>query len=70
MPRPETREQYIQNLKRIYNSFEVKDLTQGEFIRQMLDLNDPKKIMDDLGDMQLQKARERMSKIRINKALN
>lgn len=68
MARPKTEEEFVQNLKRIYESFEVKDLTLPEFIRQMKDLMDPNKIFDDLGDIELQKARARMTKIRIDRA--
>lgn len=53
----------------IYDSFEVKDLTWDEFRIQMLDLNDPKKMMSDLSDIELQKARERLNRMRINKAV-
>ena len=69
MPKPKTREEYIRNLKIIYDNFEVKDLTWDQFRNQMLDLNDPKKMFDDLGDMQLKKARERMNRIRVEKAV-
>ncbi|KKK93181.1 hypothetical protein LCGC14_2695460 [marine sediment metagenome] len=52
----------------IWEGFEVKDLTKEEFIRQMLELYDPKKMMDDLGDIELKKGRERLNKIRIDNA--
>lgn len=70
MPRPKTQEEFIRNLKRIYDSyFEVKDLTWDEFRNQMIDLHDPKKMFDDLNDMQLRKARERMNRMRVEKAV-
>lgn len=69
MPRPKTQAEYIRNLKRIYDSFEVKDLTWDEFRNQMLDLQDPKKMMDDLGDIELRKARERLNRMRVKKAM-
>lgn len=69
MPRPKTKEEYIRNLKAIYDSFEIKDLSWDEFRNQMLDLQDPKKMMDDLGDIELIKARERLNRMRINNAM-
>lgn len=69
MSRPKNKQEFIENLKTIYASFETKDLTQSEFIKQMLDLNDPKKIMTDLNDIQLKKAREQMNRMRIQKAV-
>lgn len=68
--RPQSKREYVQRLKAIYDSFEVKDLTWPEFRNQMLDLSDSKKMMSDLGDIQLKKARERLNKMRINKALH
>ena len=53
----------------IWEGFEVKDLTKEEFIRQMLELYDPKKMMDDLGDIELKKGREKLNKMRIENAL-
>ena len=66
MPRPKTRAEIVKNLRVIYDSFEVKDLTWDEFRNQMLNLQDPKKMMSDLGDIELQKARERMNRLRID----
>ncbi len=68
MPRPKTHEEFIRNLRVIYDSFEVKDLTWDEFRNQMIELHDPNKMFKDLGDIELKKARERMNKMRINKA--
>ncbi len=67
--RPKTQEELVRNLKIIYDSFEVKDLTWEEFRNQMLDLHDPNKIMDDLGDIELQRAREKMNRMRVNNAI-
>ena len=36
MPRPKTQEEYIRNLKVIYDSFEVKDLTWEQFVKSTL----------------------------------
>ena len=69
MGRPKTQEEFIRNLRVIYDSFEVKDLTWDEFRNQMLDLNDPKKMMSDLDDIELKKAREQMNRMRIEKAV-
>lgn len=69
MARPKDKQEYIRNLKVIYESFEVKDLTWDEFRNQMLNLNDPKKMFDDLGDIQLKKAREQMNRMRIQGAV-
>lgn len=68
MARPKTEEEFVRNLKRIWESFEVKDLTLPEFIRQMKDLMNPNKMFEDLGDIELQKARVRLNKMRIDKA--
>ncbi len=69
MSRPKSKAEQIERYKSIYQGFEVKDLSQEEFVRQMLDIMDPKKVMDDLGDIQLQRARERTNKIRIDRGL-
>ena len=68
MTRPKTEDEFVQNLKRIWESFEVKDLTLPEFIRQMKDLHDPTKMFEDLGEIELAKARARMTKMRIDRA--
>ena len=54
----------------IWEGFEIQDLTKEEFIRQMLELYDPKKMMSDLGDIELKKGRERLNKMRIDKGLH
>ena len=69
MSRPKSKAEQIERYKSIYQGFEVKDLSQEEFVRQMLDIMDPKKVMDDLGDIQLQKARERTNRIRIDRGM-
>ncbi len=53
----------------IWEGFEVKDLTKEEFIRQMLALYDPKKMMADLGDIELKKGREKLNKLKIERGL-
>ena len=69
MPRPKTEKELVRNLKIIYDSFPVKDLTWDEFRNQMVDLYDPNKMFNDLGDIELKRAREKMNRIRINKAI-
>ncbi len=66
--RPKDKAEYIRRLRIIYDSFEIKDLTFDSFRNQMLDITDPSKIMDDLGDVQLKKARQRLNKMRIDRA--
>jgi len=44
MPRPKTKAEYIRNLKIIYAGFDDKDLSEQEFINQMLELDDPKAV--------------------------
>lgn len=56
-------------LKALYDSFEVKDMSWPDFRRAMNDLIDPSKAMSTLGDVQLQRARQRSNKIRIDNAL-
>lgn len=68
MPRPKTQAQFIRNLRVIYDSFKVKDLTWDEFRNQMVELHDPNKMFKDLGDIELAKARVRLNKMRIDKA--
>lgn len=69
MSRPKTKEEFVKNLRAIYDSFSAKDLTWDEFRNQMLELNDPKKMMSDLDDIGLQKARERLNRMRIDKSI-
>ena len=44
MPRPKTKEEFVRNLRRTYDNFEVKDLSWDEFRNQMLELSDPKAV--------------------------
>ena len=66
-----SKEETVKNLKIIWDSFgpEGQNLTWPEFMNQMLELQDPKKMFSDLDDMQLAKARERMNRMRIEKAI-
>jgi len=65
------KEEQIRRFKAIYSKMwpNGTDMTEQEFVKSMVDLCDPKKMMDDLGDVQLRKARQRSNKIRINKAM-
>lgn len=58
-----------QAIKTIYDSFEVKDMPYAQFRKELLDLHDPRKAMDDLDDMTLRLARQRMNRMRIDKQL-
>lgn len=69
MARPKDKQELIANLKTIYDSFSVKNLTWDEFRRQMLELYDPNKMFNDLSDIELKRAREKMNRMRINKAI-
>jgi len=62
MPRPKTEEEFVRNLKRIYESFEVKDLTLPEFIRQMKELHDPNKMFEDLGEEKFIKGKDNVTR--------
>ena len=44
MARPKTKAEYVQNLRRIYDGFDVKDLTFDEFKNEMMELMDPKAV--------------------------
>ena len=65
--RPKTEDEKARNLKAIWEHTN-KDMPLQEFIRQGKDLMDPNKMVEDLGDIKLAKARQRMNKIRIDKA--
>ncbi len=71
MSRPKSKAEFVKRMRVVYDSFdeEGKNLSWDEFRNQCLELMDPKKIMNDLGDLQLQRARESSHKIRIDKAL-
>ena len=44
MGRPKTKEEFVRNLRRTYDSFSVKDLTFDEFKNEMMELMDPVKV--------------------------
>lgn len=56
---------------RIWNKFtpEGQNMPFAQFRKEMKGLTDPNKIRQDLSEIQLQKARVRTNKIRIDKAL-
>ncbi len=57
MGRPKTRAEFVQRLKRIYDSFPDKDLTWDEFRNQMLELWDPKKVAEMRSEERMKDAR-------------
>lgn len=68
MPRP--KELTEPAIRALYDSFEEKDMPYAQFRKELIDLCDPNKMFDDLSDIELRKARERMNKLRIKNALN
>ncbi|MFX1452927.1 MAG: hypothetical protein ACFFCM_18975 [Promethearchaeota archaeon] len=58
-----------QQLKQIYNNFEVKDMTFADFKKEINSLSDPVKMQQDLSNIQLLKARGRLNKERIDRNL-
>ncbi len=64
-----TEDKQARDLKAIWEQTN-KDMPLHEFIRQGKDLMDPTKMVNDLSDIELQKARARMNKIRIDNSLN
>lgn len=69
MPKPKTKQETIKNLKAIYQTLEKKNLPEHEFVKQMLDVMDPKKMISDLEGIELQKARERLNRLKIQNAV-
>jgi len=67
MPRPKIITEPA--IRALYDGFEKKDMPFYQFRKELLDLLDPKKIMSDLGDIELRKARERMNKMRIERGV-
>ncbi len=57
-------------IKKIWDGFgpEGQNMTLVEFRKEMHALTDPNKIQEDLGKIELLKARERSNKIRIDRA--
>lgn len=56
-------------IRAIYDGFTEKDMPYEEFARELTALTDPRLMMSDLQDIELQKARQRSHKARIDKAL-
>ena len=56
------------DIRAIYESTN-KDMPFAKFRQEIIDVQDPNKMVKDLDDIQLQKARERMNRMRINKRL-
>jgi len=58
-------------IRQIYNRFpEPRNMTYVEFRKEMLGLTSQEGIQRDLADIELQKARHRTNKIRIDHALD
>lgn len=55
-----------QNIRKIYDWFDEPNMTFEDFRKEMRELTDQKLIQRDLADIELQKARTRTSKIRID----
>lgn len=70
MPEPKrlkTEDEMVRNFKALYEHTN-KDMPLPEFIREMKGVMDPNKILNDLSDIELQKARARANKLRIDRA--
>lgn len=65
------RPSYLTNeaIRAIYAGFQNKDMTYENFAKELIDLFDPEKAMLDLGNMEMQKARQRSAKARIDRAV-
>lgn len=57
-------------IKTLYDSFEKKDMPFAKFRQELKDVMNPDKMVSDLSDMQLRKARERINRMRINRGPN
>lgn len=59
-----------EQINKIYNRFspEQRNMTRVEFVKEMKTLTDPAQMQKDLADIELQKARYRTNKIRIDRA--
>ena len=69
MPLSEIDIDYIRKLKRVYDGLDVKDMPWEKFRDEMMNMRDPDKIEKDLADITARKARERVSRERILRAL-
>ena len=57
-------------IKALYDSFPKKDMPFAKFRQELIDVQDPDKMMDDLGVIEVQRARERLNRMRIDKRLS
>ena len=55
-------------IKAIYDNTN-KDMPFAEFRQELKDVMDPNKMVKDLGDIELRKARERMNRMRIDNTM-
>lgn len=60
-----------QQIRKAYNEFSesARDIPYNEFRREILSLTDPVKIRQDLDKIQMQKARGRSAKLRIDRGM-
>jgi len=58
-------------INRIYDSFppDKRDMSRADFVKEIKGLSDPVKMQQDLGNIQMLKAREKMTKQRIDRSL-
>lgn len=57
------------DIKTLYDSFEKKDMPFAKFRQELKDVMDPNKMVRDLSDIELRKAREKLHRMKINKTL-
>lgn len=68
MPRPKTQAEMSEaDIRTLYNSFEKKDMPFAKFRQELKNVMDPNKMVKDLSDIELRKAREQMNRMKINK---
>lgn len=56
-------------IRAIWDGFTEKDMSYEQFAQELSALSDPQKMMSDLQDIELKKARQRSHQARIDKAL-
>jgi primosomal protein N'' len=59
----------LATLRKIYNGFEIKDMTFEQFCKEFMNLTDQTKIHQDLASIAVQRARGRSARIKIDKAM-
>jgi len=56
-------------LRQIYDKFEKKDMAFSDFCKEMRDLGNPVKMQEDLGQIELIKAREQANRAMVDRAV-